>query len=482
MLSFMSNMILSPEFSATHNPVLNTCKKSIQKYGEVRTPTALVNRILDLFPISIFSNQALTWLDVGAGTGQFSVELFKRLDKGLAKIITSTTNRHRHILKNMIHMIEIQPEHTAELKRIFGEDANIWTGDFLCDHAVKKPCFDCIIGNPPFNSQGVKKVPTNTTLSKRLDGKTIWPDIIRKSMLILREQGYLAMITPSLWLHKDKAKIFDLMTRYKICYINSYTNIQTNTLFKGQAQTPTSFFLVKKTSPDGATYVYDQCNKEYVKYPIRPTYPLPVFGARVVSQLIPFVTAFGHTPVVISKSAGKNVTFSDISDGPHAYPVVKTCTLVNKQPVLSVKYSNHRLPYFGEPKIILAHKMYGLPYADITGKYGVSFRDNFIIPIRTGENAGKKGKATQKEKHDLQLLVKYLSSDLAYYVYEAAKYRMRYLDRYAFELLPNILKLPNVPARINNKTLGAYFGLSLSDQKIIKDFRKHRYGKTIEPL
>ena len=48
-------------------------------------------------------------------------------------------------------------------------------------------------------------------------------------------------------------------------------------------------------------------------------------------------------------------------------------------PELVIDYSNKKLKYFGIPKLVFAHKMYGFPYLDIKGEYGISNRDNYII-------------------------------------------------------------------------------------------------------
>ena len=94
-------------------------KKAKLEFGEVRTPTQLVNNILDLFPISIYTDINKRWLDVGAGTGQFSIELFKRLDRHLSGIILEKSKRHHHILTKMMYMIEIQPTLVKKLKHSF---------------------------------------------------------------------------------------------------------------------------------------------------------------------------------------------------------------------------------------------------------------------------------------------------------------------------------------------------------------------------
>ena len=442
-------------------------KEKKVEYGEVRTPVSLVHKILDLFPQSIFSNPNKTWLDVGAGTGQFSIELFKRLNKHLSLVIKNEANRHHHILTKMMYMVEIQEPLINELKKIFTDKANIIHQDFLFTSLNKKN-FDCIIGNPPFNCRGIKKVPTNQTLEKKKEGKTIWPMFIKKSMEYLKYKGYLAMITPSLWMHQDKAKIYNLLLNNKIYYIRPYTNTQTNKLFKGEAQTPTCYFLVRKTNSDGITNLFDSSRDEYIRYPLRPTYPLPVFGANVVSKLIPFVTGFGHLQVTISKSPPKNVGFSQKKSMKYAYPVVKSCVLQKLQPILHIVYATQPLAFYDKPKIIMAHKMYGFPYIDIEGKLSVSYRDNFIITIN--ENCDK-----ITEKKHLENIRDFLSTKLALYIFEATRYRMKFLDKYAFQFIPDITRLPNLPTKINDTTLAQYFMLDEIDQQAIQKLHKKDY-------
>ena len=123
------------------------------------------------------------------------------------------------------------------------------------------------------------------------------------------------------------------------------------------------------------------------------------------------------------------------------------------------------MPHYATPKIVLAHKMYGFPFIDISGEYGVSYRDNHIILLENNKNT----------KKNLQLMAKFLSTKLALYVFESARYRMRYLERYAFQFLPDITKLPNIPNVINDEFLAAYFNLDSIDIKAISNLHKKKY-------
>jgi len=98
-------------------------------YGEVSTDFHLVNRI-DLLPSTLFENPNLKWLDPCAGRGYFSMVLYKRLFKSLQNKIKSEELRHKHIIQNMIWMIELNPEHIPSLHAIFGKEATryIWQG------------------------------------------------------------------------------------------------------------------------------------------------------------------------------------------------------------------------------------------------------------------------------------------------------------------------------------------------------------------
>ena len=176
-------------------------------YGEVYTPISFVKDILSIIPETIFQNPYLRWLDPGAGTGNFSLVLYYKLLNSLEYIISDINERRTHIIKNMIYMVELRPENIIILKTIFGEDANIYEGNFLTFNNLSNSCdikhstwpiqFDMIIGNPPFNLNGSKKVPTNNKLEKKQDGLTVWMSFIIKSISLLHDKtGKLCVFIP----------------------------------------------------------------------------------------------------------------------------------------------------------------------------------------------------------------------------------------------------------------------------------------------
>ena len=72
-------------------------KSDINNYGIVYTPKNLVDEILDLIPEKYFKMKNLTWLDIGAGKGAFSLNLYNRLIKHLSNQFENSEECKKHI-------------------------------------------------------------------------------------------------------------------------------------------------------------------------------------------------------------------------------------------------------------------------------------------------------------------------------------------------------------------------------------------------
>jgi len=105
--------------------------------------------------------------------------------------------------------------------------------------------------------------------------------------------------------------------------------------------------------------------------------------------------------------------------------------------------------------------MYGFPYYDSEGIYGLSNRDNYVILRENGQECLK--------------IKQFLSTKLVLYIYESTRYRMKYLEKYAFQFIPDITKLPDFPKDINNESVCAYFGLDENDKNHINSLHKKSY-------
>jgi len=455
-------------------------------YGIVYTPNPLVDKILDLIPKHYYENPHLKWLDVGAGNGAFSQNLYNRLVTHLTKTFPNLETRRSHIIKNMITMCEIYPPHIEKLSELFSQEANIITSDFLTLELNKDvKSFDFIIGNPPYNINGALKTPTNKSLKKNNDGKQIYVDFVKKSLTLLNPGGHLALIIPSLWLKPDKAGLYYalLHSNFVIEKLHCLNTSETQKAFLYKAQTPTCFFyghLTKETKEKQTKEkekeakqltlaIYDKLNKCYSDYVLRANYPIPTNGINIINKLLHYVDKVGHLKVYKSNSPPKNSLFyTNANASPH--PNIQTTKLCKKTPLLIINYSNNLQHYANQPKLILAHKMYGFPYLDSSGVYGISARDNYILT------------STDYSLNELQEIQAFLSTKIALFIFSTTNYRMRYLERYAFQYIPAITKLQDFPSLLNldpisrEKLIVNFFNFSLNEETIINNsFANYNY-------
>jgi len=427
------------------------------KYGEIFTPFNLIYEMFDMMPLEYFKDENKKWLDAGSGSGYFSMILYWKLYDNLKSKIYDDNKRHDHIINNMIYLSEINKEHINNLYKLFGDNANIIEGNYLL-HNNK---YDYIIGNPPYNSCGLKKVPTNKKLKKVEDGKTIWIQFIKHSVNLLREKGNLLVLIPSIWMKPDKAKIYNLLTRYKIRKLKCLTNTETKQIFNGLAQTPTCYFLLEKNPTDYIISLYDKDLDQYINYRYFMNLPIPVYGCSVINKMKKYVM---NNNIIVKKTnlPSKFVCIQNKIDKTHSYINIKTCILDNLNPKLIFNYSDKPLAFYNKKKLILAHKMYGFPFLDLEGKYGISNRDNYVI-LSNNDN-------------ELIKLQQYLSTKTALYLFECTRYRMKYLEKYIFELIPDINKLDNFPEIINDETIFNYFNFNDMERNAINNLHKKIYS------
>lgn len=442
----------------------NVSLQNKHKYGEINTDFKLANQILQLIPDDKFKNPKLRWLDPCCGCGYFSIALYKKLFKHLP--IDNKEEKHNHIINEMLWMIEINNEHIPVLKEIFGENANIINADFLT--TIGK--YDIIFGNPPFNTKGQVKVPTNVKISKKSDGASIWQQFIKHSIHCLKGNGYLTFITPSIWMKHDHP-MYQYMLQYNIKKIHTMNNTETNKAFHGHAQTPTCYFTILNRKSHKCPFykpisIYDKSLSKYVTFNPQigdTSISLPLFAQTILQRLCFLVEEYSHIKVIKTNMRPdyKGLSLTSAADIEHVFPNISTCKLNDLQPTLVINYSNKKCVHADQPKLVLAHKMYGFPYYDISGVYGISNRDNYVILNKTPE--------------EFKQLKSFFSTKFALYIFEATRYRMKYLEKYIFEMIPDITTIPHFPTEINDNTLNKYFRLLPSEIQSIQNHTKKDY-------
>lgn len=430
-----------------------------EKYGEIFTPFHLIEKMFDLLPPAVFSNPALKWLDPCAGKGAFGIILYRRLFKNLSTEIKDPKKRHHHIIKNMIFMIEINPTHISYLYSLFGEKLNIINDDYLI-HA--KLNFDIIIGNPPFNVDGLIKPPTKKNTNKKHDGRAIWRDFVINSINNLNKNGILLMITPSIWMKRDD-KLFEFIQNSgHLNKIHTLTNTETNKIFNKQAQTPTCYFVLEKNIRESTNddknnvFIWDNINSNYYHYLLNLS--LPLKNISIVSKIYSYTKKHYTIPAFKTNMPLKRTLLSSIETPSFPYKNISTCRQIQTNPTLIINYSNVPCKYFGVPKIVLAHKMHGIPYYDISGNYGISNRDNYVI--------------TSYSHIEFLKIMKFLNSKLIAAVFDSTRYRMMYLEKYAFDFIPDITKIKDFPEDITENSIADFFQLNSKERKYINSYNK----------
>lgn len=409
------------------------------KYGEVVTPQYIVDMMCDLLPSELYDDMSKQWLDFGCGSGQYIYGILSR---------TARENR-RYMIENNIYGVDINKKRVQECQNMLGNITknveNVICGDFLSyaeDCLRENKLFDVIIGNPPYNSQGIKKTPTNTTKDKRIDdGKTLWCSFIRKSISLLRENGYLLCIVPSIWMKPDRAGIYKLLSQDNtIISLRCFDNTETNRIFGGHAQTPTSIILLQKRKQKDINErnidLWDNITNTYIPYTIYNNDPIPVTNISLINELYKLTRTVGSINVHKTMLPSKHISLVTQPDDERKYKNIRSCIIdkCDNSTKLTYEYSNKPCSiHYGYEKLVLAHKMYGFPYYDMSGELGISNRDNYVLSSRV----------YSREK--LTKLGCFLSSRMVRLCFESTRYRMKYLEKYIFELLPDISTIDDFP-------------------------------------
>jgi len=445
----------------TYNPITHLENKV--QLGEVQTPYHVAQMLLDMLPSHIFENKNLKWLEPGAGKGNISIILYHMLYKSLASIFVDEIECKKHILKMITH-VELNQTNCSYLNSIFNQE-NVYYQDFL--HFKSEEKYDIVFGNPPFNYNGLKKVPTNTRTVKTDDGITIWCEFVKKGLELLQDGGYMCFIIPCIWMKPDKAGIYDLLTNYNIVRIRCFNNTETNALFYGEAQTPSVFVVVQKTinvTDNQTIEIFDKINEKYIPFILYKNMAIPVFSPGIINKIYRYTQKVDCIEVQKSNMPHKHIEICDKKKGKYIHTNIKTCIIKDNCPNFEFLYSVKPCAFYNYPKIIMAHGMYGFPYVDYAGKYGIANRDKYVI--------------LNKSHKDMNKLATFLSTKTCLLIFETAKYRMKYLEKYVFSYIPDITKLKDFPKVITDDSIAEYFGFNELERKAVQNMFK-TYGTFI---
>ena len=376
-------------FIEKHIPVKKIEK---DKYGEVFTSPILINKMLDLFPKNVWTNQNLSWLDPSVGVGFFMIFVYMRLMNGLKKWQSNANKRSKHIIENMLYMVELNKTNCAICKSIFGDKLKIICGDFL--DAVKFPgsnniSFDCIIGNPPF--QDDYGLSNN---GKRINGgkSKLYERIFLKSFSLLKNGGYLSFVVPDNIFSGNGSQSYQTIIQNRVPFVS--LNPSNQSFFNKIQQHVCYFILQKQPSQTLTTIEHNDQQTFQIKLQDRPVNPIRNWTLNTEKLINKFV---GNQRNVVSYNRGKSIN----SYKGNKYTVIYT-------PSKTLHTNNIILaPGIGVKKAIifsispeLAFKM------DYSGNYGAG-PNTFYIPFNTNAQGKKLEKfLNSKEYKTLALATK----------------------------------------------------------------------------
>jgi hypothetical protein len=359
------------------------------KFGEVFTPAALINEMLNKLPSGVWEDPTKTWLDPANGIGNFPMIVYKRLMKELPdkydKDGVKYSDKSKHILKNMLYMCEINKKNVAISRRIFGPDSNICCCDFLNEEEKWKKqfgveTFDVVVGNPPFQDDTGGKTAQG--------GHDLYPFFFIKAFELLKADGYLSFINPAKWRAPDKKgelkEMWDLFINNNPIYLKIYGFSDTKHLFGGGAITRIDYYVLQKSKKYDSTTINDEKNKEY-KIDVKKWSFLPNYNFNNIQKIM---TTEDNGIVIYSSSIyDKRKNWMNLTKTTEfKYPVKHSHTIKEGD---TIYWSNTKTPHvkdpipmFGVPKVILTKGLYIYPYNDYDGKYGMS-NYAFGIPITT---------------------------------------------------------------------------------------------------
>lgn len=428
-----------------------------EKYAEVKTPNILAELLIEkCLP---HCHHISNIIEPGIGEGIFY------------KTFTKSCMIQNHNIKYT--GIEINNEYTHILNAFKKENElfNFVIDDFLeydlSPYKTKKKLF---IGNLPFHNNGCVKTPSNDTLNKKNDGKTIWPNIVRKCMDVCNEGDVIAFIIPCIWLKPDRNKIYELFTRHKILYLHLFSCADSNKLFNYSGQTPTCIIILKyineiETNDIPMCCGIDNIQKSEFIFKLEPHLCIPTSNPDLLLKSISFMKKYSIQSLRqnVKKIANmkQNVINGKIKELPENsiltykknkehYYVLKSISTLNKDGEIYEMngwIGTQPGEYDGVPKIILGHGRLPIPYLDEKGLYGIYGRDKYCIF------------SEKNDKKELELLYSFLSQPIIQKIILSFKIRMNFYELCIFDYVIN-------PLLCNKQILDGYFNYIKNENKI----------------
>ncbi len=260
--------------------------------GEVFTPPEMIEHLYGEFPASVWKSKETTLLDPCTGTGNFAIYAFYKFMDGLSSAIPNAEARAKHILSNMIFMVELNKENVATTKKLFHRIApkcsiQLREADFLASSgdsgvAIKgwPKTYTLVVGNPPYNAGGTKQEGE----------KRLHIAFTQRGLRCLEPKGFLAYICPPNYRETDTPmnKLFQEAKGHFV-FIKIYGAKETFKHFRIQGRVDAFIF---QQGVSGKTLVQDEYNMKITQV-LDLTRHIPNFGFSIFQKLYDAVDVHG---------------------------------------------------------------------------------------------------------------------------------------------------------------------------------------------
>ena len=345
------------------------------KFGEVFTPMKLINEMFDKLPHAVWADPDKKWLDPANGIGNFPMVAYMRLMEGLSQKIPDDQKRSKHIIENMLYMVEINPKNVKISRRIFGSNANICCADFLneTDKVMREfgvDNFDIIIGNPPFNASQENE-------GKKGGGDSLWPKFVELSLDLLETNGYLMFVHPSAWRKPPSESSKTIGLFEKMAHENHVEYLEIHDTKDGMATfhvgTRYDWYVIKKHKNTSKTVIKDQQGNtaeiNLSEWKFLPNYNF--------SEIKKILSDTEQDYVIFSASLfeTRKEWTSEKEDGKFKFPLIHSTPIGGPRKYWSSTKTppvKNAVPMFGVSKVIFGESGINDVIVDTSGKYGLT--------------------------------------------------------------------------------------------------------------
>jgi len=227
---------------------------------------------------------------------------------------------------------------------------NILEGDFLANN-FKDQKFDIIVGNPPYQDPSGNK------------GHNLWSKFVEKSIDLLKDDGYLLNVHPSLWRQLNHPLQKLITRKNNLIYLEIHSEKDGQKTFN--SSTRYDWYLLQKSKKISKTIIKGQDGKK-VKMYVNNLDFIPNYNFKLIDNL---TNSNSKVEVLHSESAYHHVKLSNSKTKLYKYPCVYS---INRQNIPKFKYSKtNSRGHFDIPKVIFGSGHTGI-LLDRKGEYGLT--------------------------------------------------------------------------------------------------------------